>query len=96
MSGTDQFPLSIKQVGRSTVADLTRDDVAARVASLLSLDLTNREAAAVGADKLRCDVLVAIAGGAPDSVFLAQLALLTVEEDIGGKRNSQGRKSLDS
>ncbi|MBV9840945.1 MAG: hypothetical protein JOY99_05325 [Sphingomonadaceae bacterium] len=59
--------------------------VRARIAGLRELDRVDRDAACAGADELRCDVLAAIAHGhTSDPRALAQEALRTLDENIGG------------
>jgi hypothetical protein len=60
------------------------DEFSTRVRDLVALSVQDREAAAVGADELRIDALRAIANGAPDAVAIADAALRTVDQDVGG------------
>ena len=62
----------------------TPDDILRRVGDLVELSNQCNEAAAAGAEELRVEVLRAIADGAPDAVGLAQAALRTVDQDVGG------------
>jgi hypothetical protein len=43
-----------------------------------------REAAAAGAEQLRCQVLHEIADGNPEASALAREVIATIDEDIGG------------
>ena len=54
------------------------------MSDLIVLCSRDNEAAAAGAEELRIEVLQAIADGAPDAVGLAQAALRTVDQDVGG------------
>lgn len=63
----------------------TTNEILSRVRRLAALSQADSEAAAAGADELRVETLQAIADGAPDAVALAQAALRTVEQDIGGR-----------
>jgi len=63
---------------------MTVDDIHAELAKLRELEKRDRDAAAAGADCLRCQVLQAIADGeASDPRELAAAVLATCDEDIG-------------
>lgn len=66
-------------------AIMTPDTILQRVRDLATLERRDCEAAAAGAEELRCEVLAAIAEGAPDAVVLAKAAMRTIEQDIGGQ-----------
>ena len=67
---------------RCTLGSMTPNTIAVRIASLLVLERKDRAAAEVGAQQLRCDIVAAITDGVPDTAFLSQLAVSTVEESI--------------
>ena len=83
--GRDWLPgaTGFSSAARCTLGRMTPNTIAVRIASLLVLERTDRAAAEVGAEQLRCDVVAAIADGAPDTAFLSQLAVSTVVESIG-------------
>ena len=83
--GRDWLPgaTGFSSAARCTLGSMTPNTIAVRIASMLVLERTDRTAAEVGAEQLRCDVVAAITDGAPDTAFLSQLAVSTVEESIG-------------
>ncbi len=64
---------------------MTSDDILRRIDELIALSSRDRTAAAAGAEELRTETLQAIADGALNAEALAQAALQTVEQDIGGE-----------
>lgn len=64
---------------------MTLEDIDAEVDRLRTLAGHGAEAAAAGAAGLRTAVLAEIAGGASDPAAMAQAAIVTVDEDIGGE-----------
>lgn len=70
---------------------VTPDDIMLRVCDLVALCDRGPEAAAAGADELRIETLQAIAEGAPGAVALAEAALQTVEQHVGGNKWSRAR-----
>jgi hypothetical protein len=63
---------------------MTPDEARAELTRLRALVGKDDDAAAAGADQLRCQVLHEIANGNPAAIALAKVAILTCEEDIGG------------
>lgn len=63
---------------------MTVAEVEMEVDRLRTLATHDTEAAAAGAAELRTTVLLEIADGAHDAVALAEAALVTIDEDIGG------------
>lgn len=64
---------------------MTPADIHARTASLIALQRTDPDAAAIGAQELRDEALAAIAEGAPDAREIAAAAMRTIEQDVGGR-----------
>ena len=63
---------------------MTPAEVDRQVNALRGLRVVDCEAADFGAGQLRIDVLRAIADASPNAIALANAALATVDEDIGG------------